>query len=218
MSVAARVPNLDRSQTSRLTGAILAAGQSRRMGRPKALLPVDPSAHRPVSFVRSVIHALREGGIDRVIVVARPADAGLATAVAEVDPAIPIVVNPRAEEGQLSSVVAAVGGARPDDAGVLVTLVDLPLIRPSTIAALVAGFSARPTSIVRAVHKGRHGHPVIFPARVFDALRRADPSVGARAVVRAPGQELIDCEVDDPGILVDIDTPEDYARLVDPKP
>jgi molybdenum cofactor cytidylyltransferase len=65
--------------------------------------------------------------------------------------------------------------------------------------------------IVRAVHGGRHGHPVIFKRRVFDALRAADPSVGAKEVVRSAGIE--DVEVDDPGVLTDVDTPGDYVRV-----
>ena len=66
--------------------------------------------------------------------------------------------------------------------------------------------------ILRAVHGGRHGHPVIFKREVFEALRAADPAVGAKAVMRAIGVE--DIEVDDPGILQDVDTPEDYTSLL----
>lgn len=197
-----------------MTGAILAAGQSRRMGRAKALLPVDPQARQPITFVRRVAATLRDGGVARVVVVSRPDDAALEREVAAIDPPVLLVANPRADAGQLSSIVAAVGSTQADDAGLLITLVDLPLVRPSTIASLVATFGAHPTAIVRAVHQGRHGHPVIFPAAVFEALRRADPAVGARAVVRAAGQEVLDCEVADPGVLYDIDTPDDYTRFI----
>ena len=66
---------------------------------------------------------------------------------------------------------------------------------------------------MRATWQGRHGHPVIFGRRVFDALRHADPAVGAKAVVHAHASDLIDLEVDDPGVLHDIDGPDDYARV-----
>jgi molybdenum cofactor cytidylyltransferase len=61
------------------------------------------------------------------------------------------------------------------------------------------------------VHGGRHGHPVIFKRPVFQALRTADPEVGAKAILRAHAMD--DVEVDDPGVLRDVDTPEDFARL-----
>ncbi len=66
--------------------------------------------------------------------------------------------------------------------------------------------------VLRAVHLGRHGHPVVFKRAIFDALRHADPAVGAKAVLHAAAVE--DVEVDDPGVVDDVDTPDDYARLI----
>jgi molybdenum cofactor cytidylyltransferase len=70
---------------------------------------------------------------------------------------------------------------------------------------------ASPALVIRAVHDGRHGHPVIFRRALFDRLRQADPAVGAKAVVRAVDVE--DVEVHEPGITQDVDTPADYERL-----
>ena len=124
------------------------------------------------------------------------------------------VVNAHAEMGQLSSVIAGVNAAdRPGVHGVLVTPVDTPLILPGTVHALLTAFASHRAAIVRATCQGRHGHPVIFGRRVFDALRHADPAVGAKAVVHAHASDLIDLEVDDPGVLHDIDGPDDYARV-----
>ncbi len=91
------------------------------------------------------------------------------------------------------------------------TLVDVPLVKPSTVAALLARTAASRAPILRAVHDGRHGHPVIFGRAVFAALRAADPAAGAKAVVRA--FDVDDVEVDDPGVVRDVDTPDDYDRL-----
>ena len=102
---------------------------------------------------------------------------------------------------------------RPGVRGVLITPVDAPLIRPGTVSTLLETFAARRPLIVRATHRGRHGHPVIFGRGVFDALRHADPAIGAKAVVRAFVSDLLDLEVEDPGVVHDIDGPSDYARV-----
>ena len=88
--------------------------------------------------------------------------------------------------------------------------------RPAAIRLLLARAATSAAPIVRAVHRGEHGHPVIFKRRIFDALRAADPAQGAKAVVRAA--EVEDVETGDPGVVDDIDTPEDYARLLEKSP
>jgi molybdenum cofactor cytidylyltransferase len=80
------------------------------------------------------------------------------------------------------------------------------------VAELLARAAASPAPILRATHEGRHGHPVVFRRAVFAALRAADPAAGAKPVVRALAVE--DVEVDDPGVLRDVDTPQDYDRLL----
>ena len=187
-------------------GIVLAAGASTRMGRPKALLPAAGG-----TFVRTILAVLRDGGVADAVVVIRPGHEALAAEVAAAGHGR-AVINPRADEGQLSSLLAgldAIDDERLEAA--LVTLVDVPFVTAATIRLLVARAAASSAPIVRAVHGGRHGHPVIFKRSVFAALRAADPSVGAKEVVRSAGIE--DVEVDDPGVLMDIDTPADYARL-----
>jgi CTP:molybdopterin cytidylyltransferase MocA len=197
-----------------LAGIILAAGQSSRMGSPKALLPCGPGGE---TFVSHLIHAITTAGIQDALVVCRGGDAALEQEVLRWSPAARIVVNPHAERGQLSSLVAGLAVAdRPGVRGVLVMPVDMPLVRPGTIAQVSAAFAADPASIVRATHGGRHGHPVIFPRRVFDELRHADETVGAKAVIHAHASEIVNVEVDDPGVLRDVDVPEDYRALFGP--
>ena len=98
--------------------------------------------------------------------------------------------------------------------------VDAPLVTPATIAALVAAFDATAAAIVRPRHQGRHGHPVIFSSAVFDELRRANPAEGAKTVLRAHAVEIVDVDVEDPGVLADLDTPEAYRAAFgrDPLP
>jgi molybdenum cofactor cytidylyltransferase len=189
-----------------IAGIVLAAGGSTRMGRPKALLAAGDR-----TFIRRILDTLVAGGIHQPLVVVRPGDADVIAAVdAGAARAVP---NPRADEGQLSSLLAGLEAADgPEVEAVLVTLVDVPLIAVATVRALLARAAVSEAPILRAVYRGRHGHPVVFKRATFEALRRADPSIGAKAVVRA--FEVEDVEVDDPGIAEDIDTPADYARVL----
>jgi molybdenum cofactor cytidylyltransferase len=188
-------------------GIVLAAGASTRMGRPKALLPVGDR-----SFLRRILDTFQAAGLKEAVVVVGPTQREV---IAEIEAGGfgRVVVNPQPERGQLSSLIAGLDALdRPGIVSVLVTLVDVPLVNASTVATLLdrAGSSAAP--ILRAVHRNRHGHPVVFKCETFDALRHADPSIGAKAVLRAYAVE--DVEIDDPGVVEDVDTPEDYARLL----
>ena len=131
-------------------------------------------------------------------------------------PGVRFVVNAHAENGQLSSVIAGLnaadrpgvhGGAR--DAG-------RRAAHPAGHGARAPDdFATRRPPIVRATYRGRHGHPVIFGREVFDALRHADLASAPRRSCGRRRRDLVDVEVDDPGVLHDIDEPGDYARVFD---
>jgi molybdenum cofactor cytidylyltransferase len=190
---------------------VLAAGASTRMGSPKALLRAGDR-----TFIRTILDTLREAGVPDAVVVVRAGQDGVAAEVAAAGFGR-TVVNSRAVEGQLSSLLAGLNAIdRPGVDAALVTLVDVPLATAGGIRLLLARAASSPAPILRAVHRGEHGHPVIFKRRVFEDLRAADPARGAKAVVRAAGVE--DVETGDPGVVDDIDTPEDYARLLGKSP
>lgn len=195
----------------RIPAIVLAAGASTRMGTPKALLPAGDR-----TFVRRILETLRDAGVPETVIVVRPGDAAIEAEIEATGYGRP-VTNTNPERGQLSSLITGLDAV--DRAGVgavLVTLVDVPLIRADTIRELCdrAGTSRAP--IVRAVSRGRHGHPVIFRREVFGPLRQADPAIGATAVMRTFPVE--DVEIDDPGIAEDVDTPDDYRRVITIRP
>ena len=129
------------------------------------------------------------------------------------------VENPGADAGQLSSILAGLDAADvPGTSGLLVTPVDAPLVTAATVATLLSMFASTGASIVRAVYRGRHGHPVVFSRDVFDSLRRADPDVGAKAVLRAHALAIVNVDVDDAGVVGDVDTPEDYRAVFGREP
>ena len=188
---------------------VLAAGASTRMGRPKALLEAGGR-----TFIRRIVDTLRAGGVLEAVVVVRAGQDGIAAEV-EASGFGRLVLNPRADEGQLSSLITGLDAIdRPGVDAALVTLVDAPLVGAAAVRILLERAAISTAPVVRAVHQGRHGHPVIFKRQLFDALRRADPAAGAKAIVRAVPVE--DVETGDPGVVDDVDTPEEYARLFGP--
>ena len=154
------------------------------------------------------------GGVADVLVVGRPDDGALREEVAGLGAGVRFVENHHAEDGQISSIVAAANVIdRPGVRGLLVVPVDQPLVLPATVAALLAAFTRLGPPVARATCRGRHGHPVIFAAAVFGDLRAADRTIGARAVLRAHGSAVLDVDVADEGVLIDVDDPDDYARV-----
>jgi len=197
-----------------IPAVVLAAGKSSRMGRPKALLPIGSSGE---TFLTRVIRVLREGGAEAIVVVIGGDAAAVRASLPRGDASITAVDNPHYEEGQLSSLLVGLAAVERQDnvEAVMVTLVDLPLISPSTVRSVLDAYRAKPGApLVRPRRGNRHGHPVIFNRSIFEELRRADPSMGARPIVRAHAAEEVNVDVDDEGGFIDIDTPEDYERFI----
>ena len=192
----------------KIPAILLAAGASTRMGRPKSTLELGGR-----TFVRRILEALRDGGAADAVVVIRSGQTEVPAEVAAAGFGR-TAENPNPEAGQLSSLLIGLDAVdRPGISAVLVTLVDVPLLDAATVARLLERAGSSDAPILRAVHEGRHGHPVVFKRALFDALRHADPAAGgAKAVVRAHVVE--DVEAAGPGAIDDIDTPEDYARLL----
>ena len=180
------------------------------MGRDKGLLPVPGGG----TFLSRLAGSLLEGGCSEVVAVVGVGEQAFRSAVERDRLPIRLVRNPDPSRGQLSSLHEALDTlAAPLPRAVVMAPVDLPLIAPSTVRAVIAAWAGSGAPVVRPSMGGRHGHPVLFDARVLTELRAADLSVGARAVVRAHAAESIDVAVDDPGAFEDIDTPEDYRRV-----
>jgi molybdenum cofactor cytidylyltransferase len=196
-----------------LAAIILAAGDSTRMGRPKALLP-DPEG-RP--FVARLVRTFAAAGIRDVIVVTGSLHAAIADALAgdHASVAPTLVNNPQPARGQVSSLWMGLdAAAQLGVEGLLMTLVDIPLVQASTIQKVVDAWRRSRAPIVRPAVGDRHGHPVLFDRTVFDALRHAPITEGARAVVHANADRIVNVQVEDEGCLLDVDTPADYESVI----
>lgn len=190
---------------------ILAAGLSTRMGgRTKALLPLADGQ----TFVTRLLHTFYTAGVDDVVVVVGHEAASIQAALAETTLPVRVVPNPDYRSGQFSSVLAGLNAIdRPGVTAMLMTLVDVPFVSAATVRLVLERFHATAAPIVRPVRGEQHGHPVLVSRALFAPLRAANPSHGAKPLVRAHASPLGDVEVDDPGAFRDIDTPDEFAQL-----
>jgi molybdenum cofactor cytidylyltransferase len=187
------------------TGAIiLAAGASKRMGRPKPLLELDGE-----TFLDRLIG--RFYGICAPIVVVLGYEADRIRAGIRNAGGVEFVVNPSPERGMLSSLQCGLASLPGDAAAVLFTPADLPSIRRSTIAVVAASAVAMIT-IPRC--GGRNGHPVRISRGIMAELLALPEDAQARDVLHRHREDTLFIEIHDPGILHDVDTPTDYEALI----
>jgi molybdenum cofactor cytidylyltransferase len=187
---------------------VLAAGRSRRMGTPKALLAVGG-----VPQIERTVGALREGGCDRVTVVVRRSDGADARRVAEAAARVADRVVEVGEGEQIDSLRAALRTTRPEVRAVVVAPVDVPGLTGRTVAALIDRGRAGDAAVVVPVAAGVRGHPVLFARSVFPELLDEGLTGGARTVVRAHESDTAEVDVGDPARISDADTPREWRRL-----
>lgn len=191
-----------------LAAVILAAGASRRMGgrHPKALL-----AFRGETILDRLI-GLYGRFAAPVIVVLGHHEAAIRQGITRGGEA-ELVVNPDPERGQLSSLQC---GLRRAPGDVLFSPVDFPAVEERTVAALAHAFKVNVDApMVAPSYEGKHGHPVLIRAAVKEELLRLSVDDTARSVLHRHGEAAVYFDVDDdPGVVTDIDRPEDYDRLL----
>lgn len=183
---------------------ILAAGDAVRMGRSKALLPLEGR-----TFLEVLVDRFARTGIAPIIVV-------LGAAAEEIQLTIKltlarIVLNPDPSRGQLSSIHCGLDALAPGEVdAVFIAPVDTPRVGVQTLRRMVDSLPGR--SLVVPAYRGRRGHPTLFSSSLFPALRQAPPDQGARAVVHATPDRL-ELDTDDPSVLEDFDRLEDLTRI-----
>ena len=190
-----------------VSGLILAAGRSSRLGRPKQLLPVGD-----LPLLAHVLRNAAASTLDEVVLVLGHEAAAIAAAVG--DWGQRTVVNHDYADGQSTSLRAGLAALRPATQAVLVLLGDQPQVSPRVIDAVIAGFRASGGPIVVPTYGGRTGNPVLFARSLFPELARVAGDEGARRIVRAQEAEIVAVPVSDGPPPRDIDTEEDYAALL----
>ena len=193
--------------TARIAAIILAAGSASRMGQPKQLLDWGG---RPL--VRVVAEHALEARLDHVLVVVGAASDAVAAALADMP--IELIQNPAFAEGQSTSLRAGIAALTSDVSAALVLLGDQPFVSPEIISRIVDEWRASGGTIVAPVYRGQRGNPVLFAKEVFGELLAIEGDRGARAILATHPGRVRTVAFDDDRPLADIDTPEDYQRLV----
>ena len=199
-----------------VAAVILSAGESSRMGSPKALLRTPDGR----LFVIRIVDAFAAAGVVDVTVVTGAHHEAIAAAVAAEPPAVSprLVRNPDPSRGQLSSLWIGMDAAiGPAVEALLVTLVDVPMIDGSTISSVIDTWRQTHAPIVRPARGDRHGHPVLFDRALFDELRQAPLDAGAKAVLRKFEARIVNVPAAGDGSLIDVDTPADFTALQRPR-
>jgi molybdenum cofactor cytidylyltransferase len=191
-----------------IAGLILAAGESSRMGIPKATL-----TWRGRTFLESIVKTLREGGLERMVVVLGHQAEDIQRQV-EIEPA-QVVINPDYRSGQTSSLQVGLRALMADEPeAILVCLVDHPAVSGETVRRIVAAFRQCGASVVVPTYHARRGHPVLIGRQVFNELLALSCNAGADSVVRKYRPQTQIVEVEDEGVVIDVDDPESYRRLM----
>jgi len=190
-----------------LAAVILSGGASRRMGSPKALLPYQG---RPFLEHLLDVTALPEIGARRVVL---GADAEPIVKAIQLKPE-DVVINADWEQGQLSSIQAGLRSLPAGTDGMLLCLIDHPLISAALVRELVELFYASKKPIVLPLYEGRRGHPVIFSAALYEELLTAPQETGARAVVWAHASEVGELRTNEEGCVLNLNDPETMRNVL----
>lgn len=195
------------SRLRRVAGIVLAAGEGSRMGRTKQLLPF-----RGQTILECVVDSALASSLHRVIVViGHRADA--------IEPllkgrGVTTVLNPMFGKGQSTSLKAGLQAVTEETDAVLFLLGDQPLITPATINLILSAYDASPSPIVLPVFAGRRGNPVLFSRETFPRIEALTEDRGARPLFEEYAHGILTVPVSDSSIHFDIDTEEDYRRLL----
>lgn len=192
-----------------IAAVVLSAGESSRMGRPKALLPIGGE-----TFIERIVHVLGQAQVDKIFVVLGFDAENMRRSIEHLP--VEILVNSDYQKGQLSSLQVAVQRLERDTdyEAMLVHLVDHPYIDTELVDLMIRRFRDSGKLIVVPRFSGRRGHPVIFAGTLFPELLEAPMNEGAKAVVKAHRADILEIDTEQEGITVDIDTPELYRQHV----
>jgi len=190
-----------------MAGLILAAGESRRMGRDKALL-----AYHGRTFLETIIDNLRAAGVEKITVVLGHHANEIQSAVDLA--AVRVVINHEYPQGQTSSLQLGLAAAAADSPeAVILCLVDHPAISTEVILKLIERFESTRPPVLIPTFEGQRGHPVVISQTLFPELLALSAEEPANTVIRKYRDATQFVEVADPGILLDVDDPTAYERM-----
>ncbi len=193
-----------------IAAIVLSAGESRRMGSPKALLPIKDK-----TFIEQIILDLQGSKVGKIIVVLGYNPEAIQRKIENLD--VTTLINKDYPKGQLSSLITALKALRVEESGhridgVLVHLVDHPFLNTELTNRMIDQFYLSKKLIVVPTYHGKRGHPVIFSKALFSEFLNAPINQGAKPVVHAHGEETLEIPTELEGVVIDLDTPEEYRN------
>jgi molybdenum cofactor cytidylyltransferase len=190
-----------------ISAILLAAGQSKRMGELKQLMPFGQS-----TIVGQAVDNLLNSAVDEVIVVVGYMAEDVTKAIAAKP--IKVVINPDFEQGMSTSIIAGLKSVHSKTQGVMLALGDQPLVNSQTINRLIEGFYNHDKGVAVPTYQGRRGHPIIFAIKYKEQLLRLSGDVGGRQIIEDHPEDVLEVAVDSESIIADVDTTDDYEAYV----
>lgn len=184
---------------------ILAAGSSRRMGTQKLLLPFGEN-----TMIETVVNQILKSNVDSVLVVLGANHEEVRTVIAPLP--VDVCYNENHESGMLSSVMCGFNGLPEDTGTVLVFLGDQPGIPPDVTNTVIDAYNDSLHGIVIPVYNYRRGHPLLVDFKYKQAIEKLDFETGLRSLMHHFPNDVLEVDVNEPGILMDIDTKDDYHK------
>ena len=186
-----------------INAIILAAGQSKRMGKLKPLLRFNDR-----TFLGQIISVLKRSDADRITVVLG-AEAEAVKKTVDLS-GTNVVINKDYQKGQLSSLIAAIEKTPQETDAILICLADAPFITAEVVNKIISKFKETNNPIIVPVFNKKRGHPPLFSRSLFNELINAPQEEGARYVLYSNEEKVLEVETSEGGILIGIDTPDDY--------
>ncbi len=197
----------------KIYAVILAAGESSRMRSPKALLKITDQI-----FLEYVVSKIYKAGIENILIIlGHEPESVLQSKEVESSKVlrnVKFIINENYERGQLSSIQTGIRELPEDAEAMLLFTVDRPLASADLINSLIKKFGETQAPVVVPIFGAQRGHPIIFSSSVFQEILRAPEDVGARAVVWAHHNEVVEVSTNEEEILINIDTPESYEKYI----
>jgi molybdenum cofactor cytidylyltransferase len=190
-----------------ISAILLAAGQSKRMGELKQLMPFGQS-----TIVEQAVDNLLGSAVDEVIVVVGYKAEDVTKAIAA--KSIKLVINPDYEQGMSTSIIAGLKLVRGKVQGVMLAMGDQPLVDSQTINRLIEEFYNHDKGIAVPTYQGRRGHPIIFAIKYKKQLLKLRGDVGGRQIIKDHPDDVLEVAVDSESIVADFDTTDDYQSYV----
>ena len=186
-----------------LSAILLAAGESKRMGEPKQLMPLGKH-----TLLEQAIDNLLNSSVDETIVVVGHKAEEITRAIATKP--VKIMFNPNYSQGMSTSIVAGLILVDPKSQAVMLALGDQPLVESRTMNQLIDAFNSHDKGIAVPTHRGKRGHPIIFNIKYKAELLELEGDIGGREIIRQHPDDVLEVAVDSASVISDINTRDDY--------